>query len=132
MISKLLVKLIRYNMRTISFSFGIPTAMNKVEGVCLHFSRQSIPHSIEIVYSKYRSIRRPIPINHDIKIYHVHMVSWDFTVEPGYTLKQWLKDNRIPCEQRGRNFFALGADGQRTGEVYSIVNDIPTDDVRTS
>ena len=61
------------------------------------------------------------------KIFYVHMISWDFIMELGQSPRQWLKANQISFEQKGNNFFVLDADGQRTGEVYSLVSELPTD-----
>ena len=54
-----------------------------------------------------------------------------FTSMHGYTLKQWLKDNHISFQQNYDDYYVIDDAGRRTGEVYSLLNVIPTDDPRT-
>lgn len=62
-------------------------------------------------------------MNKSNKIFNVHIVSWDFLIEIGASMRQWLKKGNIAFEQKGNNFYVLNADGQRTGEIYSLVSE---------
>lgn len=65
-------------------------------------------------------------MNKSSKIFILHLVSWDFLIEIGSSMRQWLKNGHIAFEQKGNNFYVLNADGHRTGEIYSLVSEPPT------
>ena len=51
-------------------------------------------------------------------------------MELGYSPRQFLKDEHISFEQKGNNYFVIDTNGQRTGEVYALVSETPTDDAQ--
>lgn len=65
-------------------------------------------------------------IHQNNKMFYVHIVSWDFLIEVGKSMRQWLKEEHIQFEQKGNNFYIINANRQRTGEVYSLVSERPT------
>ena len=65
------------------------------------------------------------------QVFFVHGQVQTYTAARHYSLKQWLNDHHINYQQDGDNFYVIGDQGQRTGEAYSLLNIVPTDDPET-
>lgn len=53
----------------------------------------------------------------------------DYIITDGiYDFADWLRDNDVGYEKDGDTFHVVGSNGERTGDVYTIIREEPTNE----